>query len=503
MEEKELNTNEKKAGFVKPLITVLVFGGLLSGAYAHSVNYYSTRFQPNTEIDGVDLSDLTAEEAEQKLAETYGVSSLTVRGRNGAEETLDVSEANVFRRYKGLEEAVAAQDEKTWILHRGQAKNPAAEFEYGYDAEALERAAMSLDQADPEKTTAPADAYISSDYENGSYEVIPEENGNTVDPQRLVDTLKLAVENGVGEVDLEEAGCYTAPEIFSDNPELNGRADIMNRLEKGTIVLDLGAGTEETLHGDELLEFLGDDSFIASAQGGGAEAGVSEELVTEYVAGLASRYNTYEPDKEKLFIKQDGTPTLIANDYGWQLDEEKTAEKLRTRMSEVGNAVLSGDESVFEKNGEEDPGRLEAVWKKKAASHQGFDYGAYYAEVDLSAQTVYLMDHGKCIFTTPCVSGRMTAGRMTPGGIYQINYKQLHRVLTGYKPDGSIDYQSPVTYWMPFNRGIGFHDATWRGSFGGSLYVYGGSHGCVNLPYSKAKAMYDLVYVGMPVILYY
>ncbi len=97
----------------------------------------------------------------------------------------------------------------------------------------------------------------------------------------------------------------------------------------------------------------------------------------------------------------------------------------------------------------------------------------------------------------------MTAGRMTPGGIYQINYTQLHRVLTGYKADGSIDYQSPVTYWMPFNRGIGFHDATWRGSFGGSLYVYGGSHGCVNLPYSKAKAMYDLVYVGMPVILYY
>ena len=40
-----------------------------------------------------------------------------------------------------------------------------------------------------------------------------------------------------------------------------------------------------------------------------------------------------------------------------------------------------------------------------------------------------------------------------------------------------------VTYWMPFNGGIGFHDATWRGCFGGQIYIWSGSHGCVNMPY--------------------
>ncbi|MFR5732497.1 MAG: L,D-transpeptidase [Clostridium sp.] len=55
---------------------------------------------------------------------------------------------------------------------------------------------------------------------------------------------------------------------------------------------------------------------------------------------------------------------------------------------------------------------------------------------------------------------------------------------------------------MPFNGGIGFHDANWRSKFGGAIYQTSGSHGCVNLPPAKAAALYDLVYTGIPVICY-
>ena len=44
---------------------------------------------------------------------------------------------------------------------------------------------------------------------------------------------------------------------------------------------------------------------------------------------------------------------------------------------------------------------------------------------------------------------------------------------------------------MPFNGGIGLHDASWRSSFGGSIYKTNGSHGCVNMPYSVAEAIYN------------
>ena len=47
-----------------------------------------------------------------------------------------------------------------------------------------------------------------------------------------------------------------------------------------------------------------------------------------------------------------------------------------------------------------------------------------------------------------------------------------------------------VGYWMPFNGGIGFHDASWRSEFGGTIYKTNGSHGCVNLPKEAAKQIF-------------
>ena len=55
---------------------------------------------------------------------------------------------------------------------------------------------------------------------------------------------------------------------------------------------------------------------------------------------------------------------------------------------------------------------------------------------------------------------------------------------------------------MPFNGGIGIHDASWRNKFGGEIYKTGGSHGCVNSPYEVAKAIFDNIEVGTPVVCY-
>ena len=65
------------------------------------------------------------------------------------------------------------------------------------------------------------------------------------------------------------------------------------------------------------------------------------------------------------------------------------------------------------------------------------------------------------------------------------------------------NYSSPVKYWMPFVGNVGFHSASWRNSFGGSIYINSGSHGCVNLPESAAQKLYSLVETGDPVVTYY
>ena len=55
---------------------------------------------------------------------------------------------------------------------------------------------------------------------------------------------------------------------------------------------------------------------------------------------------------------------------------------------------------------------------------------------------------------------------------------------------------------MPFNGGEGLHDANWRWEFGGEIYQWSGSHGCVNLPYYLAEVIYNNMDIGTPVIVF-
>lgn len=127
-------------------------------------------------------------------------------------------------------------------------------------------------------------------------------------------------------------------------------------------------------------------------------------------------------------------------------------------------------------------------------------YGYSCVEVSISEQMVYCYINDSLVWMSPCVSGR-SGSRATKIGHHKINSKERNRYLQGTNSDGSR-YKSWVNYWMPFYGGQGLHDASWRSSFGGTIYVNSGSHGCVNLPRDAAAALYNIVWVGMPVIVH-
>ena len=114
--------------------------------------------------------------------------------------------------------------------------------------------------------------------------------------------------------------------------------------------------------------------------------------------------------------------------------------------------------------------------------------------VDISAQRLKYFKHNEVVVDTNIVTG-MQNDHDTPTGYYLLNKanKQRGKTLKGYNDDGS-KYSAYVEYWMPFinDRGIGFHDASWRSSdeFNNETYTYDGSHGCVNMPSSAAKKLY-------------
>ena len=205
-----------------------------------------------------------------------------------------------------------------------------------------------------------------------------------------------------------------------------------------------------------------------------------EEKLCSYVSGLAEKYNTV--GKPRRFVTSYQVPiTLSKGNFGWKLDEDGTVRMLREAISKAGRRTIV-------------PG-----WSQKGWDYNGTntDIGDSYVEVDLNAQKVWLYQNGRKILETDCVSGTLGTGRETPGGVYFVYYKQSPAVLTG------PDYSSPVTFWMPFNGGIGLHDASWRSSFGGDIYRTNGSHGCINLPYSAAEMIYKTVTIGYPVVCYH
>ncbi len=127
----------------------------------------------------------------------------------------------------------------------------------------------------------------------------------------------------------------------------------------------------------------------------------------------------------------------------------------------------------------------------------GKDPGSTYIEVSLRKQHMWMYVNNELYVSTDIVTGNY--GTMdTPKGFWSINSKSSPCTLTG------PGYTSYVNYWMAFiGSGYGIHDASWRSSFGGSIYKGNGSHGCINTPYKNVKKMYQKAKVGTPVIVYY
>lgn len=316
----------------------------------------------------------------------------------------------------------------------------------------------------------PEDAYISeySEIIKG-YEIIPETLGTKLNIQAMKESVAAAVYDGsVTEIDLEEYDCYDRAKITSEDKKLLANLQTMNKWVNTEIVYDWN-GNEVVVDGELIKDWVSLN---------GNKPKLNEEAITEFVAEKAKEFDTY--GKKRKFTTTLGIElTLPSGAYGWKTDRDGETQEL---IQAIEQGVLQEKEPLYISKG-----------AKKGSN----DIGSSYVEIDLSNQHLYLYKNGNIVLETDFVSGNMSNGCMTPPGVFGLTYKTKNAVLRGQ------DYETPVNYWMPFNGNVGMHDATWRGSFGGDIYLTSGSHGCVNLPLDMAAAIYDYVSTGFPVICYY
>lgn len=119
-----------------------------------------------------------------------------------------------------------------------------------------------------------------------------------------------------------------------------------------------------------------------------------------------------------------------------------------------------------------------------------------YVAVSIDEQYVWFYKNGVVLVSSPIVTGTKGVNE-TPRGNFQILSKSRNIYLTG------PGYRSFVNFWMKITPNqIGLHDAGWRSSFGGSIYLSNGSHGCINMPYYVAQTIYENASIGTKVKVY-
>jgi len=116
--------------------------------------------------------------------------------------------------------------------------------------------------------------------------------------------------------------------------------------------------------------------------------------------------------------------------------------------------------------------------------------------VSISLQHLWACKGTTQVYDTAVTTGAYkVVGDETPTGTWKIYAKQTDRYLTG------PGYRYFVQYWMPFFGNYGFHDASWQTfPFGSSLYPTEGSHGCVHLPITAIKWLFNWSSVGTTVM---
>ena len=207
---------------------------------------------------------------------------------------------------------------------------------------------------------------------------------------------------------------------------------------------------------------------------------------------LSWNYNTYATGYNIYYAKgDDELEYLDATERNYFITDELSAGSTYTFRVEPYYVLGKGKEA----RGTYTTCSIEAsaAEEKNASAAAG---SGTYIEISISQQHLWYYENNELVLDTDVVTGNNDGECNTPTGRYSISSRAVNTTLTG------PGYSSFVNYWLGFNGGIGIHDASWRSSFGGTIYNGNGSHGCVNTPYDKVQILYERTSYGTPVIVY-
>lgn len=462
---------DRKRKKKQKMIAIGIAGGvlLLAVIYLGLAFFFQNHFVFRTEINGWKVGGMSVEKAEEKIGDHAEDYLLTIYDRDGEKHHLYGKDLECEYVPDGSTRKILKQQKPfAWIasIFKTSEKEVALTMEFNEDL--ITGAVSDLDCFKEENMIEPQNAQILLG--DDGYYVEPEIMGTHMIYENVLAKVKTAVSKGDNSVELTDEE-YMNPEIKADSEVVTGAMATIEKYRNTAITYQLQSG-EQTTDAKQMEKFiqLGENYTI----------GFNEKEITKYVQSMASANNTF--GRVRSFKTSSGDIVEIGGgDYGWIVNKPKEEAQIKADM-EAGQPVTR-----------------EPVYSQRAYVEGKEDIGNTYIEIDYTKQHMWYYENGALVVDTDIVSGNINRNNGSPDGVFKIVYKESPAVLKGE------DYESNVTYFMPFAYNVGIHDATWRGpgEFGGERYKTNGSHGCINANFDVAKTIFDKVKVGTPVIAYY
>lgn len=313
-------------------------------------------------------------------------------------------------------------------------------------------------------------ATIRYNSDQGRFIAISEENGTGVDATQ-------ALEDGENAIRSLSPTVQTTITLYTTDPEITASSDLVTK-----------AVSEASRYLRPQLKYIynipGSKSITASikqwelasfvAVGEDLSVSIDQKAVKSYISKMAGKYGGDVTEGDLItYTGRAVTPTVEY--YGTVLDQQAMYEDLIYCL-ENGVSGSRMNEYI------------------PCATH--LPYGGNYVEIDLQEQKLYVLQDGEVIVSTDVVSGDIITDDWTENGVFSIYNKKTNCWLTG------PTWRDFVSYWIAFDGNIGMHDASWRTDFGGSIFKYSGSHGCINMPVDITGEIYANVSLGTRVIVH-
>ncbi len=454
----------KKQWLLIPLVLLLI----VMIVYCYQAIQFQNKFLAKTMIGKTDVSGLTTSEATAKLEKLSNDDVYHVQLDGKDWKSIPKTDFGVVYKVEETVNKVMA-DHNGWLWFMPYFKAPEnIDIETkGIDEKAVDKqlAALKKDVDELNKSRKPSQN-ASVALKGDKFEIVPEVQGDAIDTKAFMASTKESIKKGESNIDLNK---YVAkPTILSTDGTIQKEMEHINKI--ATINASYSINGQDVVIPKEKIA-----TWVTFEDG---KLGLKQDLVREYVAELGATYNT-STNPSKFKSTNRGEVSVPAGSLSWTIATDTETEQLT-------EAILKGED--FQ-------GRVPAF--QGSGSPASPLIGNTYIEVDLQAQHMWYYKDGVKQLDTPVITGKPKTP--TPPGVFYVWNKEKNAILKGE------DYASPVDFWMPIDwTGVGIHDSPWQaeGAYGGDSHLTVGSHGCINTPPSVMAKLFNMIEVGVPVVVF-